>query len=291
MAKNDNLTDFLTDVANAIREKKGTTDLINPQDFNAEIRKLAGLSAVEKVSHTNLSNYMTEIASTLREVEGSSALINPQDFADKIRAIQNNDETYTELSSLEGNGVDYIIIPYYCNIYDRMEIKFSNKGYPQLVCGALDSAMPVTILISQLSKGYIRWGNSSATLVGGIPGQNSGTGRICKLGMTSSSPYKNTEWRASSVIATLKTFSNEPSDICSTKPLHFFAANKMDSDEIDTRYFKGELYSVQIWDVRNPNVIKLDLIPVENSSGERGLYDKISKTFYGSSNPNGTGFR
>lgn len=37
MAKNDNLTDFLTDVANAIREKKGTTDLINPQNFSEEI--------------------------------------------------------------------------------------------------------------------------------------------------------------------------------------------------------------------------------------------------------------
>lgn len=40
MAKNDNLTDFLTDVANAIREKKGTTDLINPQDFSAEIASI-----------------------------------------------------------------------------------------------------------------------------------------------------------------------------------------------------------------------------------------------------------
>lgn len=42
MAKNDNLTDFLTDVANAIREKKGTTDLINPQDFSAEIASIEG---------------------------------------------------------------------------------------------------------------------------------------------------------------------------------------------------------------------------------------------------------
>ena len=40
MAKNDNLKDFLTDVADAIREKKGTTDLINPQDFSDEIRTL-----------------------------------------------------------------------------------------------------------------------------------------------------------------------------------------------------------------------------------------------------------
>ena len=40
MAKNDNLTDFLTDVADAIRTKKGTTALINPQDFSAEIASI-----------------------------------------------------------------------------------------------------------------------------------------------------------------------------------------------------------------------------------------------------------
>ena len=42
MAKNDNLQDFLTDVADAIREKKGTTALINPQDFAAEIASIEG---------------------------------------------------------------------------------------------------------------------------------------------------------------------------------------------------------------------------------------------------------
>ena len=40
MAKNDNLKDFLTDVADAIREKKGTTDKINPQDFSSEIASI-----------------------------------------------------------------------------------------------------------------------------------------------------------------------------------------------------------------------------------------------------------
>lgn len=37
MAKTDNLTDFLTGVAGAIRSKKGTTALIDPQDFESEI--------------------------------------------------------------------------------------------------------------------------------------------------------------------------------------------------------------------------------------------------------------
>ena len=40
MAKTDNLKDFLTDVANAIRAKKGTTALINPQNFSSEIASI-----------------------------------------------------------------------------------------------------------------------------------------------------------------------------------------------------------------------------------------------------------
>lgn len=40
MAKNNNLKDFVIGVAGAIREKKGTTELINPQDFENEIRTI-----------------------------------------------------------------------------------------------------------------------------------------------------------------------------------------------------------------------------------------------------------
>ena len=40
MAKNNNLTDFLTDTANAIRTKKGTTAKINPQEFSSEIASI-----------------------------------------------------------------------------------------------------------------------------------------------------------------------------------------------------------------------------------------------------------
>lgn len=40
MAKNDNLTDFLTDIANAIRSKKGTNAKINPQNFSSEISSI-----------------------------------------------------------------------------------------------------------------------------------------------------------------------------------------------------------------------------------------------------------
>lgn len=40
MAKNDNLSDFMTDIADAIRAKKGTSEPINAQDFSSEIANI-----------------------------------------------------------------------------------------------------------------------------------------------------------------------------------------------------------------------------------------------------------
>ena len=58
MAKNNNLTDFLTDVADAIRTKKGTTAKINPQDFSSEIASIpAGGSATVSKSDVNFYDY------------------------------------------------------------------------------------------------------------------------------------------------------------------------------------------------------------------------------------------
>lgn len=40
MAKTDNVKDLMVDIADAIRAKKGTSDLINPQDFSSEIASI-----------------------------------------------------------------------------------------------------------------------------------------------------------------------------------------------------------------------------------------------------------
>ena len=61
MAKNNNLTDLLTDVANAIREKKGSSDPINPQNFSDEIASIetggGGGAAVVTESDVNFRDY------------------------------------------------------------------------------------------------------------------------------------------------------------------------------------------------------------------------------------------
>ena len=60
MAKNNNLTDFLVDVANAIRAKKGTTAKINPQDFSSEIASIesGGGSAAPSLAMPNDVNFI-----------------------------------------------------------------------------------------------------------------------------------------------------------------------------------------------------------------------------------------
>ena len=56
MAKSDNLTDFLTDVADAIRAKKGTTSKINPQNFAEEIATIESGGNAQRVMYLRRNN-------------------------------------------------------------------------------------------------------------------------------------------------------------------------------------------------------------------------------------------
>lgn len=61
MAKNNNLTDFLTGVADAIRTKKGTSGLINPQDFESEISNIRTEKPEQEKSVSISTNGTTEV--------------------------------------------------------------------------------------------------------------------------------------------------------------------------------------------------------------------------------------
>ena len=63
MAKNNNLQDFLIDVANAIRNKKGTTALINPQDFSAEIASISGGGIVQELDTSDTTTTTEDVLS------------------------------------------------------------------------------------------------------------------------------------------------------------------------------------------------------------------------------------
>lgn len=59
MAKTNNLTDFLTNTANAIRTVEGSTDAINPQDFEARITALKLSVPIEISTDAGMEEVLT----------------------------------------------------------------------------------------------------------------------------------------------------------------------------------------------------------------------------------------
>lgn len=86
MSKVDNLYDFFTDLANAIRTKEGSTAKIDPQDMPVRIAAICD-KTIEKKQRATLRELLYDIAEALRIAEESSALINPQDMAARVLAL------------------------------------------------------------------------------------------------------------------------------------------------------------------------------------------------------------
>lgn len=83
--KTDNVRDFFKDLADVIRSKEHSEDLISPQEMAHRIAVLAG-KHFEVVERTTLIGVLKDIANALRLVHGTIEAINPQDFASLITA-------------------------------------------------------------------------------------------------------------------------------------------------------------------------------------------------------------
>ena len=99
MAKTDNLSDFLTDVANSIRTKTGTTEQINAQDFSDKI-----LSIQTGGSGSTLKNLLDATQSCYNlfyNYQGTSVddLIQPSDTENVVN-MQNMFESCRQLTTI-----------------------------------------------------------------------------------------------------------------------------------------------------------------------------------------------
>lgn len=97
MAKNDNLNDFLADVANAIRLKKGTSDLINPQDFSTEIESISGSGGGESsIEYLDVRNVTTLVGGAIP----LRALLGSMGYAIKFKNPNNDSTTLLSCAAL-----------------------------------------------------------------------------------------------------------------------------------------------------------------------------------------------
>ena len=87
MAKDNNLQDFLMDIANAIREKTGTKNFINPQDFSTKIKKMESLEYLDISNDPALYTDLILNSVYIRYIEGEDIIIDLKNNIDNISEI------------------------------------------------------------------------------------------------------------------------------------------------------------------------------------------------------------
>lgn len=119
MARTDNLKNYLTDVADAIREKTNTTDKIKASEFDTKIREISGASEQWEWALDNVINFGSANPTFFR---GNTYLkVLPNYFEEECAKITNWSNAFSECTNLTeanintSNGTNFSSIFYNCS--------------------------------------------------------------------------------------------------------------------------------------------------------------------------------
>lgn len=119
MARTDNLKNYLTDVADAIREKTNTTDKIKASEFDTKIREISGAGEQWEWALNNVINFGSANPTFFR---GNTYLkVLPNYFEDKCLEIIDWSGAFSECTNLTeanintSNGTNFSSIFYNCS--------------------------------------------------------------------------------------------------------------------------------------------------------------------------------
>ena len=103
MAKTNNLSDFLTDIANSIRTKKGTTGTINAQNFSSEIASIETDNPYIATTTTEMTQYLTsKYDGAIVRYTGTTGTYT-QNMLYKVKTVSANEWAFDELLTPVGS--------------------------------------------------------------------------------------------------------------------------------------------------------------------------------------------
>lgn len=286
MARTNNLNNFLTDVASAIKTKKGSQTDIPAADFDTEITNLPSQGTYQQKSVNIGSNGSTEVTpdrgyDALSKVTVTTAVpekrlqtksytftqntniqLRPEtgyDGFDQVNLSINvggDISSYTELEYIESTGTQYIDTDITPDENTKIIINF------QLTDTSNNQA---------LVSAYSNW-QERCYMLFVYNGINWTFGRPTKIINTDTSKHTISLYKGV-VICDGNTIQNITTDTYSgiNRVIRLFASHAGYNS-------KMKLYSFKIYD--NTDTLIRDFIPVKDEDDEACLYDKITKEYF-----------
>lgn len=279
MADTSNLTNFLEDVADAIREKKGTQDPIAAANFDTEILSIstATLQANKNATPTTSQQVITPDTGYdgMKQVTIAPAVMSVEDYdtcmdlADYIMYGEQS-SPYTELEYIQGIGAQYLDTGITPKATQRIEIEVQ-----------LDAVTAYERLFGVTNNGAVTRGD----VYGGYGQHDFFVVRFAEGFEYDNVPVKipmviNTKYKVDVNYATKEVKLDDVSlghvtevPVNDTRTIQVFSG--ADSDVTPS---KMKLYSFKIYE---GDELVLDLIPVKrNSDNVVCAYDTVSETYF-----------
>lgn len=277
MADTSNLSQFLTDVADAIRTKKETTGEIPAANFDTEILSIstATLQANKNVIPTTSQQVITPDTGYdgMEQVIIAPAVMSTEDYdtcMDLANYIMYGEEQpfpYTKLEYIQGNGTQWINTDVPMTGDSKIELKYkSSTTSTNAICGTAWSAAGI-FLMTYKGKYRYHYNNSYNDV------QTAGISNPVIFVMNKNTIYIDD---ISYTVGSIKSGSFNNS-------LGLFLPMTRGGNSGEGPG-SGNLYYCKIYD---NNVLMRDFIPVKRKSDNVVcLYDKVSRQFFTNS---GTG--
>lgn len=279
MADTSNLSQFLTDVADAIRTKKETTEEIPAADFDTEILSIstATLQANKNATPTTSQQVITPDTGYdgMEQVIIAPAVMSAEDYdtcmdlADYIMYGGGQSLPYTELEYIQSTGTQYINTNISPNSSQRIEMTFvldAVVGYEGL-WGVTNNGAP--------TRGNVfgSYGSSNFFVIKHSATYNKG--QTLEVTVDTGTKYVlEVDYSTKQVYRDGLLVGSYTDNLSSTsKPI--YVLQRADSDVSSS---KAKLYGFKIY---TNNVLAMNLIPVKRISDNAVcMYDKVSNEFF-----------